>query len=201
MSDLQLIEAIKAGDLVRAKELIRIGADLNQQDEQGWTPLNFAAGQGNLPLVKFLVENGADVLKVGRDKRTPYKIALAAERVSVLKYLKEIEQKSSGGAIHTNRQYCKAYRLGDLRKFVAWREPAIALPENHENSENETEEQLSEERIVFVHYDLSVTVSMWHNENVIFNDTSPAWQEFCRETLRFKVPDEMELAGISGSQE
>jgi ankyrin repeat protein len=44
MDSLRLIEAVKAGNIAAAKELLDSGAAANQQDEQGWTPLNFAAG-------------------------------------------------------------------------------------------------------------------------------------------------------------
>jgi hypothetical protein len=38
MGDVQLIEAVKAGDLATAEALLASGADIHQQDEQGWTP-------------------------------------------------------------------------------------------------------------------------------------------------------------------
>ena len=83
MSDIALIEAVKADDYFQTDKLIKAGADVNQQEAQGWTPLNFAAGKGNLRLVKLLVENGADVFHAGRDMRTPYKIGRASCRERV----------------------------------------------------------------------------------------------------------------------
>jgi len=77
MNDLELIDAVKACDYTTAQMPIKKGADVNQSNEQGWTPLNFAAGKGALSLVTLLVDNGADIFKVGRDQRTPYMIALA----------------------------------------------------------------------------------------------------------------------------
>jgi hypothetical protein len=55
-----------------------------------------------------------------------------------------------------------------------------------------------EEEIVFIHQDLTVTESMWHNEKVIFSDITPNWQAFCTNTLNFKVPDDLDL--IAGDQ-
>src|SRR5215468_9883983 len=108
MSELFLIKAAKNGAYSEAEQLIKSGADVNQQDEQGWTPLNFAAGSGDLSLVKLLVENGADVLKVGRDRRTPYMIALAAGRVPVVQYLRTVEDNYPGEKPpRQERQYCK----------------------------------------------------------------------------------------------
>jgi len=109
MNDLALIDAVKAGDYDKSSALINEGADVNQQDEQGWTPLNFAAGKGNLALVKLLVEKGAEIFKVGRDQRTPYMIALAAGRVSVVKSLREMEDQYPGEKpARPERKYCKA---------------------------------------------------------------------------------------------
>src|SRR5262245_57997498 len=96
MNDTRLIDAVKAVDYGEVQRLISAGADINQQDDQGWTPLNFASGKGEMSLVKLLVEHGADVFKVGRDRRTPYDIALCAGRVSVVKYLREIEDQFPG---------------------------------------------------------------------------------------------------------
>jgi len=94
MDNLQLIEAVKANNLASVKEFIESGADLNQQDEQGWTPLSWAAGKGNPEIVGLLIERGADPLKVGRDRRTPYKIALAAGNAEVAMLLRNAEVKT-----------------------------------------------------------------------------------------------------------
>lgn len=197
MSELLLIEAVKNGAYAEAEQLIKSGADVNQQNEQGWTPLNFAAGKGYLSLVKLLVENGADVFKVGRDRRTPYMIALAAGRVSVLQYLRTVEDNYPGEKpARPERKYCKAYPLGDLRKYSAWRENRINWnnKENGDRDDNSSSEEPSaDERIVFIHQDFTVAESMLHNENVIFNQVDSAWKEFCANTLSFKVPDELDL--------
>ena len=46
---------------------------------------------------------------------------------------------------------------------------------------------------VFIHQDLTVTRSMWENEDVIFNQISPEWRDFCARELGFKVPDDLDL--------
>ena len=91
MSDLQLIDAVKTGQLAKVEEALNAGADLQQQDEQGWTPLNWAAGKGAAEIVSLLLNRGADVFRTGRDQRTPYKIALAAKHTDVARLLKKAE--------------------------------------------------------------------------------------------------------------
>ena len=195
MENLELIEAVKADNLARARDLVEAGAEINQQDENGWTPLNWAAGKGNLALVTLLLEKGADVFKVGRDQRTPYKIALAAGRVEVVKLLRQAEENTGGENLsRSERKYCKAYHLRDLRRFPVWAESKINWKENGDGgSGSDSEDALTDDSIVYLHQDLTVTKSMWHNENVIFNQVTPQWEEFCTQVLTFKVPDDLDF--------
>lgn len=189
MSQMELIEAIKSGNLATVKELIQAGAPLDQQDKQGWTPLNWAAGSGNLEVVELLLQHGADPLAVGRDLRTPQMIALAAGHAEVVKRLREAEAKA-GAAESTERQYCTAYHLRDLRRYPAWTENKL---ESSKTSENGQAQTLSDDEVVFLHQDYTVTRSMWADEDVIFNQVTDQWRQFCATELRFAVPDSLDL--------
>jgi Ankyrin repeats (3 copies) len=186
MGDVRLIEAVKAGDLTTVEALLASGMDMHQQDEQGWTPLNWAAGKGDVAIVESLLKHGADVFTVGRDQRTPYMIALAAARVEVAKLLREAEEKAGGAKNQSqqSRKYCKAYYLKDLRQFSGWRESQTEDGDVH---------NISDHDVVFLHQDLTVTQSMWHNENVLFNQRTSEWEDFCTSVLQFKVPDDFDL--------
>jgi ankyrin repeat protein len=52
---MEFIEAIKSGNRAAVAEMIEAGAEINQQDKQGWTPLNWAAGSGRLEIVDLLL--------------------------------------------------------------------------------------------------------------------------------------------------
>ena len=41
--------------------LIAKGADVNAEDEDGWTPLHGAAGKGHKEIAELLIDKGADV--------------------------------------------------------------------------------------------------------------------------------------------
>lgn len=188
MSDLRLIEAVKSDDLRAAKELIESGAEINQQDEHGWTPLTWAAGKGSTSLVQLLIESGGDIYKVGNDQRTPYDIALGAGHIESVKLLLQAAQKSGRSFDDNGRRYCRAYPLSELRRFPRWSENKINLtnPELH----TATEES---DGIAFLHQDFTVTLSMWQGENIIFNDVTADWQEFCTKELGFKIPNDLDL--------
>jgi hypothetical protein len=73
-------------------------------------------------------------------------------------------------------KYCKAYAIDDLRKFSGWNESA-------------QEEQVTDEtdlnNILFVQENYTVTAGIFVDENVILNEPTPEWIEFCRDTLKF----------------
>src|SRR5215831_2327909 len=193
-----LFEAAKGGDLATVEKLLASGADINQGNEQGWTALNFAAGKGDLAMVKLLINKGADPFKVGRDNRTPYMIALAAGRVEVVKYLREVEDATDpekAKSFRPERKYCKAYYLRDLRKYSNWSESRINWKEkkNEKGTNDPNDVEFTDDKIVFIHQDFTVTESMWQNENVIYNQVDEAWQGFCSSALGFKVPSDLDL--------
>ncbi|MCK9635581.1 ankyrin repeat domain-containing protein [Methylobacter sp. Wu8] len=179
MNQLQLIDAAKAGDIYWVQSLIETGEDLEQKDDYGWTALNWAAGCGNLAIVRTLLEAGANAVNSGRDLRTPYRIALAAAQVEVAALLQQAEQNSGMKPESPERPYCKAYPVKAFDSNpVGWQaRPALA-----------------DDAVVYLHQDFSVTTSMWHGEGVLFDRVSDAWQSYCRDILGFYVPTDLELA-------
>ena len=47
-----------------------LGADVNERDDEGYTPLHNAASRGDVDVIRFLVEHGADVTAVSRVGQT-----------------------------------------------------------------------------------------------------------------------------------
>lgn len=180
LKDEQVIEAVKSGDLQAVETLLRGGAHVNQQDDAGWTPLNWAAGKGDTSMVALLLAHGADVTLTGRDNRTPLMIARAAKRQDVCALLADAER--ARGVWKDPREtviYCKGYAFRDLRQFEGW-------PENPEAAASP-----SDDDIVYVHQDFTVTRSMWHGEDVLLGEVTPAWRAFCETTLQFDVPEDV----------
>lgn len=72
---LKLLWAAEHGDLTLARQAVNNGADLNQRNTQGYTPLMLAVFDQNLGLVQYLVEAGADVWATIDGRQTAYTIA------------------------------------------------------------------------------------------------------------------------------
>ncbi len=52
-----------------------VGADVNARDADGYTPLHHAASRGDVEMIRYLVEQGADVTAVARNGRTTVDMA------------------------------------------------------------------------------------------------------------------------------
>jgi uncharacterized protein len=189
MSEMDLIEAVKSGNKESVRELIEAGAQVNQQDKQGWAPLNWAAGKGDLEIVELLLQHDADPFLVGRDLRTPQMIALAAGQSEVVKALRRAEaERKQTEAPAPERKYCSAFHLKDLRRYPAWTENEITGTDSNAK-------QLNGDDVVFLHGDYSVTRSIWANEDVVFDKVTEEWKNFCHNDLKFAVPDDLDLIG------
>jgi hypothetical protein len=185
-----MIEAVKSGDTRALKALLAAGADVNEQDEQGWTPLNWAAGHGAVEVIELLLEHGADVALTGRDRRTPLMIAKAADQTAAAEALARAEKARGVWVDPRQRQpYCRAYYLRDLRRFPGWSESRIHWREPV-SSEREGGAPLADDAIVYLHQDFTVTKSMWREESIVFKDVTPEWRGFCSTQLEFAIPEE-----------
>nr|XP_015840058.1 PREDICTED: ankyrin repeat domain-containing protein 7-like [Tribolium castaneum] len=74
-------------------DLIRLQADLNHKNINGYTPLHAAARNGHLFVVQLLIENGADLGAIDNFGNNALVIALKNSELKVADYLaKKIEQ-------------------------------------------------------------------------------------------------------------
>ena len=86
----QIFEFASSGNLDKLKALI--GADATLVSARGnhdWTPLHFAAANGQNAVVKFLVANGADLRAADENSYTPIAIAAQRSHQDTVKLLKE----------------------------------------------------------------------------------------------------------------
>ncbi|KAF7636715.1 hypothetical protein Mgra_00003896 [Meloidogyne graminicola] len=81
--------AVIDGNMDIVRFLVQHNADINAQDNEGWTPLHTAVCCGNLNITKYLYEHNADLACVNIDKELPIDLAESDE---IRKYLQEVMQ-------------------------------------------------------------------------------------------------------------
>ena len=83
----KLFDAIAEGDLESIKVSLEWGANVNEK--LGWSPLHAATFTGNLDIVKFLVQNGAQLdVKDKWGNKTPLEYADMFCNVDIVNYFK-----------------------------------------------------------------------------------------------------------------
>lgn len=74
-------------------------------------------------------------------------------------------------------RYCRAYRIGELRKFPEWDDPR----------------ELTDDVFVYLWDDFTVLQNpIQLDEQVLWDAVTPEWREFCHTELRFAVPQELD---------
>ena len=91
-------------------------------------------------------------------------------------------------------KYCKPYKLSRLRQFTAWTEKAgnartIRIEVDCEIVE--VPRELTDDNYVYLHRDFTVTDGIFIDENIIFNDVTPEWIEFCTDVLGLILREEI----------
>jgi hypothetical protein len=184
VAEQSLIDAVRAGDAAAAERALSSGASADERDERGWTALCWAAGGGQAALVRLLVDRGADVTLTGTDGRTPLMIAKAASRNEAAEILAAAEKaRGVWRDPAETRRHCKAYRVADLRRYDGWSEARAGLPGE--------EDALSDDDVIYLHQDLTVTRSIWPGEQVVFAGAAPEWRSYCERALGFALPADL----------
>jgi ankyrin repeat protein len=82
--------AVISNKIELARDLILAGANVNLPDNKGRTPLGDAAYLGNQPMMKMLLDQGADVKKeVPYEETSLLMLAIAAGKPPIIRYLLE----------------------------------------------------------------------------------------------------------------
>lgn len=83
------------------------------------------------------------------------------------------------------KKYCKSYTLGELRRFPGWKDGAA--PE---------ERELGDDATVFLCDELTVLISPVgkDKDKRLFTQVTPEWREFCANTLKFSIPEDLAFA-------
>lgn len=130
-----LRQAVSDHDLKTLTYLLDQGVDINyNQPDMVYpyraTPLTVAARMGNMAMVKFLIEHGADVTLAEKDGDRPYTIAVSNKDTVMADYLKSLEPAEFHNL--ENKKYeLKKYKLTDeLVRFLTGDRLRLELAQN-----------------------------------------------------------------------
>jgi len=80
-------------------------------------------------------------------------------------------------------RYLKAYPVERFREFPLW----------------ETAHEPADRPYLYLQDDYSVTGGIFLDEEIVFNQVTPQWMEFCNKVLQFEIPN-WEIAPVSEGQ-
>ena len=86
---MDLHDAVRANNLERVRMLVEEGADKDQGDRQGYTPLSLASVFGYVDVTQYLVKQGAALDKANNYDSTPLLGASSCGHLEVARYLLE----------------------------------------------------------------------------------------------------------------
>ena len=92
-------------------------------------------------------------------------------------------------------KYCRGYPLERLRQFPGWHEKAENARKITTEVDGETVErprELTDADYVYVQRNFTVTDGIFIDENIIFDDVTPDWIEFCQDVLGYVVAQRKE---------
>jgi ankyrin repeat protein len=99
------VEAVKAifygiekGNLVYTQKVLSMNFDPNMMNDNGYTPLGYAAMMGNSAMIELLLRNGAEPKLPSRDGATPVELALQHGHTDAAEILKRARQEADAPA-------------------------------------------------------------------------------------------------------
>ncbi len=83
-----LISIFTHHKIPESKETLAVkGANVNYTDQNGWSALHFAAQNGDLEMINFLLSKGANVNCTNYEYHTPLHLAFKNNRIEVAQFL------------------------------------------------------------------------------------------------------------------
>jgi len=89
----------------------------------------------------------------------------------------------------TMGKYCKAYPIIKFREYSAWTEKAENARKKEIDGEKIDEPRdLTDDTHLYLQENYVVTDGIFKDENIIFDDVTPEWIEYCDNVLEFEIP-------------
>ncbi|WNZ26346.1 hypothetical protein HJG54_28360 [Leptolyngbya sp. NK1-12] len=84
----------------------------------------------------------------------------------------------------TMGKYCKAYLVKQLRQFEQWSEDTSAI----QASDNTAKNSFDDDDVLYLQENYVVTNGIFQDEQIVFDQVTPEWKQFCQIVLQFEVP-------------
>lgn len=91
-------------------------------------------------------------------------------------------------------RYCKAYPTTKLDEFRGWAKNYRESEEQPQVTEDVVGEDgpvTSENDYLFLQENFTVTKGIFMDEDIVFDDITSEWKDFCKNTLNFEVPTDV----------
>jgi hypothetical protein len=88
-------------------------------------------------------------------------------------------------------KYCKAYLAKQFREYPGWTENAANVRKDKKDvdgKEVEVERVLDDDSILYLQENYIVTDGIFKDQNIIFDNATDEWKEYCHSTLAFEIP-------------
>jgi len=89
-------------------------------------------------------------------------------------------------------RYCKAYPLKRFREFSGWTEELENLRRDRVSQTANSDAvppQLKDDDFLYLQENLVVTDGIFIDENIIYEQVTEEWKDFCKNNLGFDVSD------------
>ena len=90
-----------------------------------------------------------------------------------------------------NSKYCKAYLAQSFREYPGWSEKKENVRKDKkevDGKEVEVDRELTDDSILYLHDSYVVTDGIFYDINIIFDNVTDEWKEFCHSKLAFEIP-------------
>jgi len=88
-------------------------------------------------------------------------------------------------------RYCKAYPITRFRDYSGWSENKQNVRKDKQQVDGKevvTQRELTDTDFLYLQENFVVTDDIFIDENIIFDQVTPEWIDFCKNTLKFEIP-------------
>ena len=88
-------------------------------------------------------------------------------------------------------KYCKAYLAKQFRAYPGWSENAANVRKEKkevDGKEVEVDRMLDDDSILYLQENYVVTDGIFKDQNIIFDNVTDEWKQFCHRTSAFEIP-------------